>query len=406
MPVFDYRAVTPQGEFKTGQMTAQSEREVVARLQSMGLIPMSSAPHSPPDRQVRRSFFTSHRKTLKHTDIAELTRQLAILLGAGLALDRSLDVAGRVSSFTPLVELIAEIQNAVRAGEPLSGALAAFPELFPAFYINFVHAAELSGDLAKNLADLSTYLEKSLALREQVKSALIYPAILIGVTLVSLGIIVIVVLPEFSRLFADMDAALPASTAFVLGAADLLRNYGYILLSALAGGVFYWRQKRTDPQWLYKRDERLLKVALLNDLIKKINMARFSRSLGTLLRGGVSLLPALSVARESMGNRVLVARLEAVMQSLRDGSGLAGPLASSGVFPEFAVQMIQVGEETGQLDEMLLRVADIYDQEVSTTTQRVLSVLEPVMIIGLGIVIGGIIMSILVAILGINDLPM
>lgn len=406
MPVFDYRAVTPQGDYKTGQMTARSEREVVTRLQSMGLIPMSSSPQALVDRAESRSFFKSRRKTLKHTDIAELTRQLSILLSAGLPLDRSLDVAGRVTSFAPLVELVGEIQAAVRGGEPLSGALAAFPELFPPFYINFVHAAELSGDLAKSLADLSTYLEKSLALREQVKSALIYPAILIGVTLVSLGIIVIFVLPEFSQLFADMDAALPASTAFVLGAADLIRDYAYIFLLALAGGVFYWRQKRTDPRWLYRRDEQLLKVALLSDLIKKINMARFSRSLGTLLSGGVSLLPALSVARDSMDNRVLVAKLEAVVQSLQDGGGLAGPLASSGVFPEFAVQMIQVGEETGQLDEMLLRVADIYDQEVSTTTQRVLSVLEPLMIIGLGIVIGGIIMSILVAILGINDLPM
>ncbi len=406
MPVFDYRAITPQGDYKTGQMTARSEREVVTRLQSMGLIPMSSSPHTLADSAESRSFVKSRRKTLKHTDIAELTRQLSILLSAGLPLDRSLDVAGGVTNFAPLAALIGEIQMAVRGGEPLSGALAAFPALFPPFYINFVHAAELSGDLAKSLADLSTYLEKSLALREQVKSALIYPAILIGVTLVSLAIIVIFVLPEFSQLFADMDAALPASTAFVLGAADLIRDYAYLFFLAIAGGILYWRKKRTDPQWLYRRDERLLKVALLSDLIKKINMARFSRSLGTLLCGGVSLLPALSVARDSMDNRVLVAKLETVAQSLQDGDGLAGPLASSGVFPEFAVQMIQVGEETGQLDEMLLRVADIYDQEVSTTTQRVLSVLEPLMIIGLGLVIGGIIMSILVAILGINDLPM
>lgn len=406
MPVFDYRAITPQGDYKTGQMMARSEREVVTRLQNMGLIPMSSSPHTLVDSAESRSFVKSRRKTLKHTDIAELTRQLSILLSAGLPLDRSLDVAGRVTSFAPLAALIGEIQMAVRGGEPLSGALAAFPALFPPFYINFVHAAELSGDLAKSLADLSTYLEKSLALREQVKSALIYPAILIGVTLVSLAIIVIFVLPEFSQLFADMDTALPASTAFVLGAADLIRDYAYLFFLALAGGILYWRKKRTDPQWLYRRDERLLKVALLSDLIKKINMARFSRSLGTLLCGGVSLLPALSVARDSMDNRVLVAKLETVVQSLQDGGGLAGPLASSGVFPEFAVQMIQVGEETGQLDEMLLRVADIYDQEVSTNTQRVLSVLEPLMIIGLGLVIGGIIMSILVAILGINDLPM
>jgi len=233
-----------------------------------------------------------------------------------------------------------------------------------------------------------------------------YPLILVGVTLLSLGIIVIFVLPEFAALFEDMDAPLPASTAFVLGVSNFLRNYALLIILIIALGVGYVRKKQQDPAWLYHRDERLLQFALLSDLIKKVNMARFSRSLGTLLSGGVALLPAISVAKESMQNRVLLEKLNAASSILRDGGGLAEPLLQAGVFPEFALQMIQVGEETGQLDKMLIRVADIYDDEVATASQRLLSILEPVMIIGLGIVIGGIIMSILVAILGINDLPM
>ena len=349
----------------------------------------------------------SFRKpSLGHKDIGDFTRQLSTLVGAGLSLDRSLEIIGGVSSKPLLVELIAELQAAVRGGRSLSEALAEQPQLFASFYINFVRAAELSGDLAKNLMELSTYLDKSHALREQLKSALMYPMILVGVTLLSLGIIVIFVLPEFAALFEDMDAPLPASTAFVLGVSNFLRDYALLMLLIIALGVGYVRKKQQDPAWLYQRDERLLQFALLSDLIKKVNMARFSRSLGTLLSGGVALLPAISVAKESMQNRVLLEKLNTASSVLRDGGGLAEPLLQAGVFPEFALQMIQVGEETGQLDKMLIRVADIYDDEVATASQRLLSILEPVMIIGLGIVIGGIIMSILVAILGINDLPM
>ena len=235
---------------------------------------------------------------------------------------------------------------------------------------------------------------------------MVYPAILVIVTLISLAVIMVFVLPEFSELFADMNAPLPASTAFVLGVTDFVRGYWLVILGLIGLVAVYYQRRSKDPEWLYKRDQRLLNGAFTRDLVKKINMAYFSRTLGTLLSGGVPLLSALGIARESLRNRVLKEKLASVTASLKDGSGLAGPLIETQVFPEFAVQMIQVGEETGQLDEMLIRVADIYDREVSTATERALSVLEPVMIIGLGVVIGGIIMSILVAILGINDLPM
>ena len=408
MPLYDYRAVTRSGEAKTGQMNAASDGDVITRLQSMGLIPISADLHQGDSgSNTSRSFFSRFRKSSLGTkDIGDFTRQLSTLVGAGLPLDRSLEIIGRVSTKPLMVELITAIQSAVRSGLSLSVALQEHEELFPSFYINFVRAAELSGDLAKSLDDLSIYMDKSHALREQLKSALMYPMILVGVTILSLGIIVIFVLPEFAALFEDMDAALPSSTAFVLGVSGFLRHYALLIVVALLALVVYFRKKSQDPAWRYWRDEWLLQVALLSDLIKKVNMARFSRSLGTLLTGGVALLPAMAVAKEGLQNAVLQEKLEGVIGSLEDGGGLAEPLLESGVFPEFALQMIQVGEETGQLDRMLVRVADIYDDEVASASQRLLSVLEPLMIIGLGLVIGGIIMSILVAILGINDLPM
>jgi len=403
---FDYRAVSPQGEIKAGQMPAANVEEVAARLQDMGLIPMSVQQNLGVVGGRTQGRFKLSKRRLTRKDIADFTRQLSILVGAGLQLDRALAVILQVSSEPLLIELIENLQSEVRGGEPLSAALQQRPDLFADFYVNLIKAAEMSGNLAHSLDEISLFIEKSQALRDKLVSAMVYPAILVSVTLLSLAVIMIFVLPEFSQLFEDMNAPLPASTAFVLGVTDFFTSYWLIFVALTGGGVVYFRQKSKDSAWLYSRDHWLLTGRLTGDLVKKINMAFFSRTLGTLLTGGVPLLAALGIAKESLRNRVLKDKLEGVTASLRDGSGLAEPLILSEVFPEFAVQMIQVGEETGNLDEMLIRVADIYDQEVSTSTERLLSVLEPLMIIGLGLVIGGIIMSILVAILGINDLPM
>lgn len=406
MPAFDYRAVTPQGDVRTGQMSGAAREDVAANLQKIGLIPMSVEPARAAKDAASTARFKLSKRRLGRRDIADFTRQLSILVGAGLPLDRALAVIVQVSSEPLLRELVENLQNEVRGGATLSSALMRHPELFPDFYINLIRAAEMSGKLARSLEEISLFIEKSQALREKLVSAMVYPAILVIVTLISLAVIMVFVLPEFSELFADMNAPLPASTAFVLGVTDFVRGYWLVILGLIGLVAVYYQRRSKDPEWLYKRDQRLLNGAFTRDLVKKINMAYFSRTLGTLLSGGVPLLSALGIARESLRNRVLKEKLASVTASLKDGSGLAGPLIETQVFPEFAVQMIQVGEETGQLDEMLIRVADIYDREVSTATERALSVLEPVMIIGLGVVIGGIIMSILVAILGINDLPM
>lgn len=406
MPSFEYRAVGPEGKVESGQMSGLSSAEVVTRLQSMDFIPLSILPAESAGKYGTKRWFQISRNILSSKDIAEFTRQLSILTSAGLPLDRALDIIREVSSDLLMIELIGNLQHEVRGGATLSSALQKRPELFADFYVNLVKAAEASGGLARSLNEISVFIEKSQALRDKLVSALIYPAVLVAVTVLSLAVIMFFVLPEFSQLFDDMNAPLPASTAMLLGVSNFISaNWAFIAVF-IGGCLLYIQHKSRDPEWLYKKDKWLLTSRFSRDLIKKINMAFFGRTLGTLLGAGVPLLGALDIARDSLRNRVLKERLEDVTASLEDGSSLAEPLIQIDVFPEFAIQMIRVGEETGKLDEMLIQVADIYDREVSTATERMLSILEPIMIIGLGLVIGGIIMSILVAILSINDLPM
>lgn len=405
MAVFSYQAVTSQGETRSGIITAVSEQEAVAQIQTMGLMVMSVTSGTTGSAANEPRLGLVRRKSIKHADIVDFTRQLAVLIGAGLPLDRTLEIVRSVCRLPPLQTLVGDIQESVRGGDSLSMAMASFPQYFSNFYINFVRSSEHSGDLAGSLQDLSNHMEKAQALKEQLKSALIYPIILVVVTAISLAVIFTYVLPEFSRMFADMNAELPASTAFILGTAKLFNQYAWLFFALLVVVLLYIKKKSQDEAWRLAWDTRVLSLPLAGDLVAKVEMARLSRSLGTLLRGGVPLLAALAIARDSLQNRLLAARLAEATGSLQEGAGLAEPLLATGVFPEFALQMIQVGEETGQLDKMLLKVADIYDAEVATATQRMLSVLEPVMILGLAVVIGGIVISILSAIMGINQMP-
>jgi len=405
MALYQYKAVTRQGEVKTGSLSAQSQQDAITRIQAMDLIPLSADPVQEAAKAGVQLGSYLQKRRLGSKDIGQLTRQLSILIDAGLPLDRSLDIIHKVSSHEQLVSVVQNLQTQIRGGNTLSKALSLYPAHFSNFYISFVNAAEISGNMAQSLEDLAVYLEKARALKDKLLSAMIYPLILIAVTILSLLVIVLFVLPEFSRLFEDMNAELPASTAFVLAAADSVRAYGLYVLALLGVVALYFRQRRQDPRWKLDWDRRMLGMALIGDLTKKIEIARLSRSLGTLLRGGVPILQALTIAKDVVANSALVSRLESATSSLQDGSSLAKPLLVSGDFPEFALQMIQVGEETGELDKMLIRVADIYDEEVGVTTQRLLTILEPLTIVTLGLVIGGIIMSILVAILSINELP-
>jgi general secretion pathway protein F len=346
------------------------------------------------------------RRGASRRERAAFIGELASLLHAGLPLDRALQIILDASGEGEVCRLASAIQLAVRGGASLSQALEAQPEAFSRFHVAMVRAAEASGALAGGLARLAEHEERSRALREAVLSALIYPAVLVLVTGAALLVILAFVVPQFSALFADAGRALPLSTQIVLAVAEALRSYGWLLAVAIVGLALYVRRQLASRAGRYRIDSLLLRLPLGGSLVRRVQMARFARTLGSLLASGVPLLAAIGIVRETLSNQVLADALELAAEALKAGRSLADPLLSTGLFPALGMQMLKVGEETGQLDQMLTRVAELYDREVAAATQRLLALLEPVLIVGLGVVIGAVIMSILVAIASVNDLPL
>lgn len=404
MPQFHYQAVTPDGEARNGLLEGSDEKAVIAQIQARGLIPISveSGVPSGMASMLTRPLGT-HRGG--HKALLLFTQQLAALMQAGIALDRALEIMTRVSDDPRLQAMVEPVQEGVRRGVSLSRVMAETPDVFSGFYVNMVQAAEVSGDIGGGLARLADYLERSKQLRDQVVSALVYPVVLVAVAAVSLLIILTYVIPQFQQLFSDMGQALPLSTRVVIGTAEAVRDGSIWLLPGLIAAMLYWRYLMRDPVNRMHWHHQLLRLPLLGGVNGRIQTARFARSLGTLVKGGVPLLSAMGIARDTLTNSKMAQAVAEATEQLKEGKHLAQPLLASGLFPALALQMIQVGEETGQLDEMLLKVADLYDREVSTSIQRMLSILTPALIVGLGVVIAGIIMSILVAIMSINDIP-
>jgi general secretion pathway protein F len=405
MPVYHYRAVSDGGEIQQGQLELSDERAVLAQLHARGLIPLEISTRRAWQSWLQMDFNDLLGGVRSKRLVIQFTQHLASLLQSGVPLDRSLDIMLRVSVDENMQQLITPIQEGVRRGVSLSRILAERPELFSGFYISMVQASEVAGDLAEGLNNLAYYLERSKSLRDRLVSALIYPVILLGVSVASLLVILAYVIPQFRQLFDDMGAALPLSTQIVIGVGEAMRGSAIWLLLALLALFALWRWLLKQDDYRLQWDRWMLRLPLFGALRQRIETARFTRSLGTLLNGGVALLQALGIARQTLSNRLMIEQVGIAAESLKQGRQLAAPLLAAGVFPVLALQMIQVGEETGHLDEMLIKVADTYDREVETSIQRLLAVLEPLLIVGLGLLIAGIILSVLVAIMSITEIP-
>ena len=406
MPLYRYKAVTPAGETQESEMDGLNQSAIVERLQGMGLIPIrvEEAASLSGAAAAGQGLFAKNR--VKPDDVAVFTQELATLIKAGLPLDRCLEILIGLSASEAVRQLMIQVREDVRGGAALSAALEARPGVFSRFYLNMIRAGEAGGALDVVLQRLNEFMERSKELKETVKSALMYPAILIGVAVLSVVILLMWVVPQFSQMFEESGKALPLPTQIVIGAGDAFRNYWWAMaLFGIAVYAWFTRQMR-EPTSRYKWDRRLLAMPLVGDLVGKLEVARFSRTLGTLIGNGVSLLTALSIVKDTLSNTVMAEGLNIVATQLKEGKGLGKPLMETGLFPKLAVHLVMVGEETGKLQEMLIRVADIYDREVHSTVKRMLALMEPILILGLGLVIGGIIMSILVAILSVNDLAM
>jgi general secretion pathway protein F len=402
MAQFHYKATSSAGEVSEGDLEARDEAAAVERLQSLDLIPIRIDPAAAGGTTASGGLFA--RKRIRQDEVGALTRELATLLRSGLPLDRGLEILIDLSQNPPMTALLTRVRDEVRGGAALSKALEAHPTVFSRFYLGMIRAGEAGGALGTVLTRISEFMERSKELKDTVASALIYPTILVLASVTSVMLLLIFVVPQFSQMFEQSGKALPLATQIVIAAGDLLRKYWWAVPIGvfLVWRYFAWQMSNAESKAVW--DARLLRLPLTGDLLTKIEVARFARTLGTLLANGIPLLAALSVVRDTVGNSVISSSLGAAREQLNAGQGLSKPLMAQGVFPSLAVHMISVGEETGQLDEMLTRIADVYDREVSLAVRRMLALLEPVMILGLGLIIGGIIISILLAILKVNSL--
>ena len=406
MPLFRYKAVSASGETQEGEMEGAAQAAVVERLQALGLIPIRVDETTVSATSANASAGLFRKNRISQDDVAVFTQEIATLLKAGLPLDRCLEILMGLSATEPVRQLMTQIRDDVRGGAALSKAMEAQTGVFSRFYLNMIRAGEAGGALDVVLQRLTEFMERSKELKETVKSALMYPAILIGVAVLSVVILLMWVVPQFSQMFEESGKALPLPTQIVIGIGDAVRAYWWAMALAIVGIYSWFIRQMSQPVTRYKWDRRLLDLPLVGDLVGKLEVARFSRTLGTLIGNGVSLLTALAIVKDTLSNTVMSEGLNQVANQLREGKGLGKPLMETGLFPKLAVHLVMVGEETGKLQEMLIRIADIYDREVHSAVKRMLALMEPVLILGLGLVIGGIIMSILVAILSVNDLAM
>ncbi|TAN42729.1 MAG: type II secretion system protein GspF [Nitrospirae bacterium] len=396
MAVFSYKATTPEGTLTEGVIEAADESTALDRIRNSGLIPLKIA--APRDSSAR-SFFARAPKG----DILTFTNELSALLGAGLPLDRALNILSDISESGEMKEIIKTILKSIREGSAFSDALSKHPRVFPKLYVNMIRAGEAGGVLDVVLDKLNEFLESTKELKEHVFSAMIYPAILLGTGGLSILVLLIYVLPKFSVIFAEMGTTMPLPTQIIIGISNGVKYYWWMVLIV---AFFAWIAARNyirTEEGRYQWDS--LKLRLVGDLVRKIETARFTRTLGTLLQSGVPLLQALNNSKDIINNRVIAASIDGVSKGAKEGKGIAAPLASANVLPSLALSMIKVGEETGQLDVMLLRVATTYEKSLRVAIKRFISFLEPVMILGMGLVIGFIVMSMLMAIFSITNLP-
>jgi len=410
---FRYRAADSAGRIVSGA-TDQPDFESARRhLLRQGLHPIDivagggnaaakrSAASSKPARR-RLSF--GGKKRAGAGDVLFFTRNLALLLRSGLPLAKAMDVMKGMIANPEMSRVREQVFERVRAGSPLSGALAEHRELFGDLYVNMVRAGEHGGTLDEVLGELAELLERSKALRSSVISALIYPAILLAISVISVFLLLGYVVPQFESLFADMGDALPTPTQVVIAMGDAVAEYGWLGVILLVGSVALWRRVRTVPKVKAWRDRQVLALPIFGELVSKYENAVFSRTLGTLLKSGVPIVRAIPISVDTIGNRQISRSMADVHARVKQGEPLSATLAESGMFSDMAIQMLKVGEETGRSDEMLLDIAEISDSDVQLVIKRGLTLVEPILILGLGTVIGAIITAILLGIISVNNL--
>lgn len=407
MARFHYRAVASSGEIVEGDLEAASQAEVVSQLRGQGHMLLAADPVKGGTSLLQilnQPLFGG--SGVKKKDLVILTRELSTLLGAGLTLDQALSLMIELAESAGVKRLMGELLDDVQGGKSLADALARHDRVFDRAYVSMIRAGEAGGSLTDVLQRLAQHLDEAELLAEQVRSALVYPVILLVMAGISIAILLTVVLPQFTQLFESAGAELPLITRVIVGAGAFVQETWWMLLLALAALVLYGRRLLHRPGSRAVIDRWLLSVPLVGELATKLDTARFARTLATLIGNGVPLLSALVIVKDTLANTALREAVAEAALGVKEGQGLAPPLERTGRFPKLALNLASVGERSGRLEAMLTKIADIYDREVKSTIDRMMTLFVPVLTIGLGIVIATIIGAIMSAILQAYQLPL
>jgi type IV pilus assembly protein PilC len=425
MARFNYVALDARGQESTGLLEANSSNEAIGQLRQLGFFPTSvyeegkaggrdgkgsraaaraiRAAAAPKQRGLKKEIVLFQRKTVKPKTLMIYTRQLATLIDSGLPLLRGLNVLGKQERDRTLKKTIDKLADSVQGGSAFSDALALHPRIFNHLYVNMVKAGEAGGVLELVLNRLAEFQEKTQKVKHKVVAAMVYPGIVMTMAITIMGFLLVYIVPKFQGIFRDMlgDKPLPTITRFVIGVSDFVKNHTLLLIGGIIGIVILYKAfARTSPgKWILDRIK--LRLPLFGDVIKKTAISRFARTLGTLVTSGVPILQALNITRETAGNMMIAKAISRVHESVKEGESIVQPLEASKVFPPMVISMVDVGEETGRLPDMLLKIADVYDDEVDSAVAAMTAALEPIMIVFLAVIVGTIVIALFMPLVSI-----
>ena len=407
MAVFRYKAVTPEGKVVEGTLEAADQETVLARLQEQGQLPIKVFPGEETggllSREIRLPW---QRKKVPQKDLLIFTQGRSTLVKAGLTLDRSLSVLSDLKENAYLAEVVGELLREIKGGKALSEALSTHPQVFPKVYVNMVRAGEVGGALDQILERLEEYLEGADELRSYLISSMIYPCILVVVAMGSIIIMMTVVIPQFADIFENAGAPVPLPMKVLLVLSGFLTGFWWLILLVIGGGAYWIYSRLKTEEGRLNWDRQLLKLPVVGSVLQKLEVSRFSRTLGTLLQSSVPLIQSINLVKEIVENQAIASTMESIKSGVKKGEGLTRPIREAEIFPPFALHLLAVGEETGRLDDMLLQIADSYDRDLKRSLQRLVALLEPAIILVMGLIIGVMVVSMLYSIFSINDVPL
>lgn len=400
---FEYRARDRKGGVHAGAMEGSSSAAVALALRDKGFVPLKIEERrvSALDRELS---FPGFKKKVKPKEVAILSRQLATMVNSGLTLIRALTILEQQTENPVLADVVAQVRTRVEQGSSLSSSMEAHPDVFSHLYVSMIRAGEVGGALDETLVRLADTLESAVRLRSKVKSAMAYPVVVFGLIIVIVSGMLLFVVPIFEKMYADLGGSLPVPTQMLINISALLTGLWWLFLAATVGSVVAFRRwKRTDAG-RHSWDRLKLRMPVVGGVVQKVAISRFARTMSVLSRTGVPVLQALDIVSATAGNSLVSDAIADVQGSVRRGESLAGPLHKHEVFPPMVTQMISVGEETGAIDTMLSKVADFYDQEVDDTVSALTSLIEPLLIIVMGVAVGGILISLYLPMFNIANL--